>query len=62
MPDYYIEWSIDLEAAAPREAAQEALKIMRDPFSLATVFRVYDEDGNPIQVDLEEAQEPDECS
>ncbi len=59
MTDYYIEWSIDLEAETAREAAQKALEIMRDPSSIATVFRIYDEDGNPVQVDLqEEAQGP----
>jgi len=60
MADYFIEWTIDLEASTPEEAAREALKIMRDPESAATCFKVYDEDGNPVQIDLtridEEAQ------
>jgi hypothetical protein len=58
MTDYYVEWSIDLEASSPREAAEMALAIMRDPTSIATVFRIYDEDGNPVQIDLQEEEQP----
>ena len=57
MTDYYIEWSIDLEADSPRDAARKALEIMRDPASIATCFNVYDEDGNPVAVDLMEDEQ-----
>jgi len=58
MADYYIEWSIDLEADSPRDAARKALEIMRDPRAIATCFKVYDEDGNPVDVDLETEDQP----
>ncbi len=51
---YLVEWSIDIWAASPLEAAREALKIQRDPDSIATVFNIIDEDGESVDVDLEE--------
>lgn len=43
---YRVSWEIDLDAANPREAAQEALRIMRDPKSIATVFYVIESDSD----------------
>lgn len=42
MPDksYRVTWEIDIDAASPREAAEKALHIQRDPDSIATVFTV----------------------
>lgn len=37
---YRVTWSIDIEADSSEEAAKEALQIMRDPNSTATVFDV----------------------
>lgn len=37
---YHVTWEIDLEATSARQAAKEALKIHRDPESIATVFSV----------------------
>lgn len=37
---YLVHWTIDIEATSPREAALKALKIQRDPDSLATCFEV----------------------
>jgi hypothetical protein len=37
---YRVTWEIDLDATAPRAAAREALRIQRDPESIATVFGV----------------------
>ena len=57
---YLVSWEIDIqadEASSPREAAEQALAIQRDPSSLATNFIVVDEDdpeANPYHIDLED--------
>jgi hypothetical protein len=38
--EYRVTWEIDVHAKSPREAAREALRIQRDPESIATVFSV----------------------
>jgi hypothetical protein len=45
--NYLVTWEIDMEAETPREAAQRALDIMRDPES-GTVFKVAD--GKQVHV------------
>ena len=50
--EYLVRWDIELGADTPREAAEEALKIQRDPCSLALSFEVYDETGFVERVDL----------
>ncbi len=52
MTSYSVNWKIDIEAESPVEAAKQALEIHRDTASLATVFEIYDEDGNHTSVDL----------
>ncbi len=53
MPSYHITWEIDIDADSPREAAEEAQRIQRDPTSLATVFTVQEHDTTKaVQVDL----------
>lgn len=42
---YRVVWQIDLYAKTPEEAAEEALRIQRDPDSLATVFNVTEDRG-----------------
>lgn len=42
MPDYLVTWEIDVTAETPVEAAREALRIQRNPESIATVFGVAD--------------------
>ena len=37
---YRVTWEIDIEAGSPLAAAKKALKIQRDPSSIATVFDV----------------------
>lgn len=39
---YHVTWEIDIDfqAETPRQAAQRALEIQRDPDSTATVFTV----------------------
>ncbi|GAT02504.1 hypothetical protein [Mycolicibacterium fortuitum] len=38
--EYRVEWTIDIEAASPEQAARQALVIQRGPDSIATVFEV----------------------
>ena len=35
-----VRWEIDLDARTAKEAARKALRIQRDPESIATVFEV----------------------
>lgn len=52
MANFKVTWVIDVEADSAKEAAEQALKIHRDPASIATVFYVQDENGNTATVDL----------
>ncbi|MGA3118397.1 MAG: hypothetical protein ABSF90_28720 [Syntrophobacteraceae bacterium] len=52
MTTYSVNWRIDIEAESTVEAAMQALEIHRDPNSTATVFDVYDEQGNYTSIDL----------
>lgn len=52
MANFKVTWIIDVEADSAKEAAEQALKIHRDPASIATVFYVQDENGNTATVDL----------
>jgi hypothetical protein len=41
MADYLVEWDIDIfDVPTPQDAAEKALRIQRNPTSIATVFRV----------------------
>ena len=40
MAHFRVSWHIDIEAGTPKQAAQQALDIQRDPKSTATVFDV----------------------
>lgn len=55
--DYKVIWEIDIKAKNPREAAEKAAEIQRDVTSVATIFQVYDENGESITVDLELEEE-----
>ena len=46
------EWTIDIDAKTPQEAAKKALKIQRDRRSSATVFHVKD-GRKTVSVDLD---------
>jgi len=48
---YRVKWDIDLDAKNARDAARQALKIHRDPASIATVFDVMDANGKHITID-----------
>ena len=38
MPNYLVQWEIDINANNPVEAAKQALEIMRDHQSIALIF------------------------
>lgn len=50
--EYRATWEIDVDAGSFREAAAEALRIQRDPHSIARVFTVTRADGASQRVDL----------
>lgn len=53
--EYRVVWEIDLSATSPTAAAKEALRIQRDPASIATHFIVHARSGRirkPVEVDL----------
>lgn len=43
MKTYQVSWHMPIEAESPEEAAAQALGIMRDVASIATVFTVIDD-------------------
>ena len=54
MGEFLVIWEIDISAGTPEEAAAEALRIQRDPFSEATFFTVVDKKtGEKATIDLE---------
>lgn len=58
MPSYFVTWEPEIDADTPREAAQRALEIHRDPDSTATRFKVIEEDTEEIiEIDLLEEAE-----
>jgi hypothetical protein len=58
MAEYYIEWSIEIDADSPREAAEKALAIQRDPNSSATVFKVWERAEMPDEPEIIDLDEP----
>lgn len=52
MNEYIVEWVIEITADTPEQAAIAALRIQRDPTSMATVFDVRDDSGIAHRVDL----------
>ena len=53
--EYTVTWKIELYADTPDEAALEALRIQRDPESMATVFDVVPfGGGNVTRIDLDD--------
>jgi hypothetical protein len=57
MKTYTVKWTIEIDSETPEEAARETLEIQRDPASLATVFDIYDEEGNCTRIDLLERED-----
>jgi len=51
MKTYKVNWNTEIDADTSYEAAKEALKIHRDPESIATIFEV---DGEIIDLSEKE--------
>lgn len=56
--EYQVNWTIDIDANSPEEAACLAQEIQRDPKSWATHFEVYDATGRITEVNLEGQLQP----
>ncbi len=55
--EYKVTWTVDVEADDPVEAAREALRIQRDPESVATYFEVQKHGSDVVfPVDLEDME------
>ena len=50
MKTYRVKWEIDVRAASPKEAAQRALEIQRNPESTAIFFEVTEHDDYSMQL------------
>jgi len=57
MKSFVVEWTIDIDAETPEQAARRALEIQRNPESHAVVFDVISHDGEITRVDLLEEME-----
>ena len=54
---FRVGWHIDVDAETPQDAARKALKIQRDPNSIATVFHV-SKHVEEIKIDLQQRVRP----
>lgn len=63
MPDYYVEWRIDITASSPEAAARKAREIQLRKDSSATVFHVITAGtGEDFEtIDLTEIDENQDC-
>ena len=57
MASYSVTWEIEIEADSPREAAETARALQRDPDAWCGVFKVWDEHGIDHAVDLDDNEE-----
>lgn len=59
MKSYLVSWHINLWATSPKDAAEQALAIQRDPNSIATEFEVLGDGRGDrlISVDLYKGSE-----
>jgi len=53
MTKFRVMWGMEVDAPSPAHAANEALKLQRNPESIATVFAIEDlESGEQYMVDV----------
>lgn len=50
--EYRVVWTIEINADSPREAAELALEIQRDPDSEALSFEVHDSETDVYEINL----------
>jgi len=50
--EYTVNWSIQLDATDPVDAARKALEVMRDPSSISDCYEVDTAEGETHNVDL----------
>lgn len=51
---YLVTWEMDADADTPLDAALQCFAALQRRDTTANVFRVFDEDGNEHQIDLQE--------
>jgi len=52
--DYLVKWEMDIfDVSSPEEAAKKALKVQRNPESIATVFEVFEKGKLVAKIDLD---------
>ncbi|WP_454287219.1 hypothetical protein [Rhizobium arsenicireducens] len=54
MTEYLVTWEINTSADTPQAAAAEAHRLVRKPNTTATVYKVFDGEGDVTTVDLSE--------
>lgn len=62
MPEFYIEWRIEIDAETEEAAAKRAYEIMLDPTSTATVFHVYANGEHQAATEIDVALQDDETA
>ncbi len=61
MKTWLVTWECDVEARTPVAAARKARKMIRAHGGVATVYKVFDGDGESTSVDLTEIENGDGC-
>ena len=59
LKEYLVEWTIELNAESPEDAARQALAIQRDPESTANVFICF-ADSKAVRIDLDALEDYDD--
>jgi hypothetical protein len=54
---YLVTWDIDIDADNPQDASKMAREMQLDSDSVATVFKVEDDNGVKVTIDLEDISE-----
>lgn len=52
MTEYFVRWTVEIDADSPEEAAKIARGMQLDPKSVATVFNVSTDEGDGAYIDL----------
>lgn len=52
MTEYFVRWTVEIDADSPEEAAKIARGFQLDPNSVATVFNVSTNEGDGAYIDV----------